>query len=89
MQSGSKDPSPLLQNRFLSPEAKILVPLDDLKVKYDVSSDFDWKTDYTTYPLSNSTKLSVVDFVENTLISDINAPNTDLPNLTVGGGVGF
>lgn len=84
-----KEPNPLLQDKFIGSEPEILVPLSELTVTTDVPDDFNWKTDYTTFPLTNSTKLATENFSENRLITDVNEPDTPIANLTLGGSTGF
>ena len=35
---------------------EIIIPLSDMQVPSDVPTGFDWKTDYTTFPICDSTK---------------------------------
>jgi hypothetical protein len=65
MNSGGLEPEKNLKARLLSPEPEVLVYLKDLKVVEDVPENFNWKTDYTTFPLTSTPKVTVAEFEEN------------------------
>jgi len=68
----AKDSS--LWHRELVDNHTVCVPLSSLVVKEDVPSDFNWRTDMSSYPLEHSTTVQTKNWVAEQLLNQVQSP---------------